>query len=415
MGKDYYQVLGVAKDADEATLKKAYRKLAQKWHPDKNQGSAESTEKFKEISEAYDVLSDSEKRQIYDQYGEEGLKGGPPPPNGGGGPGGGFPGRSGGSYQFDDAAAERLFRAFFGGMGGGGGGMGGMGGGMGGGPGGPRVRAFRTGGMPGAGGGMGGMGGGGMPGGMGGMFGGMFGGGGGMDDVHMEDQDAGMGGMGGMPGMGGMGGMGGFPGMGGMPGMGGRRPAAPPPQPAKCEVPLKVSLEDLYKGCTKKLRITRHIHDAASNQMVPVQEEVAIDVRPGWKEGTKITFSGKGDERPGRPADDLVFIIKEAPNSVFTRAGDDIHTVVKLPLATALCGGTIQVPVIDGRRIPMSLTSVVVPGAERTVLGEGMPINKGPRAGQRGDMRVKFEVVFPTSLTEAQKTALRPILSSGAQ
>ncbi|KAG2447233.1 hypothetical protein HYH02_007973 [Chlamydomonas schloesseri] len=415
MGRNYYEVLGVAKDADEATLKKAYRKLAQKWHPDKNQGSAESTEKFKEISEAYDVLSDPEKRQIYDQFGEEGLKGGPPPPGGAGGAGG-FPGRSGGSYQFDDAAAERLFRAFFGGgMGGAGGGMGGMGGGMGGGPGGPRVRMFRQGGMPG-----GGMGGGmgGMPGGMGGMFGGMFGGGGmggggGMDDVHMEDQDGG--GMGGgMPG-----GMGGFPGMGGMGGQSfsgarARRPSAPPPQPAKCEVPLKVSLEDLYRGCTKKLRITRHIHDAASNTMVPVQEEVVIDVRPGWKEGTKITFSGKGDERPGRPADDLVFIVKEAPNATFSRHGDDLETVVKLPLATALCGGTIQVPVIDGRKIPMSLTSVVVPGAERTVLGEGMPINKGPKAGQRGDMRVKFEVVFPTSLTEAQKAQLRPILAGGA-
>lgn len=125
----------------------------------------------------------------------------------------------------------------------------------------------------------------------------------------------------------------------------------------------------------------------------------------------QVTFSGKGDERPGRPADDLVFVIKEAPNAVFKRAGDDLETVVKLPLATALCGGTIQVPAIDGSRVPMTLTSVIPPGAERTVAGQGMPINKGPKAGQRGDMRVKFEVVFPTSLTEAQKTALRPILS----
>merc|ERR1711963_1300591 len=75
MGKDYYKILGVARGASDDEIKKAYRKLALKYHPDKNQ-SPGAEERFKEIGEAYDVLSDAKKKQIYDQYGEDGLKGG---------------------------------------------------------------------------------------------------------------------------------------------------------------------------------------------------------------------------------------------------------------------------------------------------------------------------------------------------
>lgn len=71
MGKDYYKTLGIAKGATDDDIKKAYRKQALKWHPDKNK-SAVAEEKFKELAEAYEVLSDPKKREIYDQYGEEG-------------------------------------------------------------------------------------------------------------------------------------------------------------------------------------------------------------------------------------------------------------------------------------------------------------------------------------------------------
>nr|MBP7497993.1 DnaJ domain-containing protein [Bacteroidales bacterium] len=74
--RDYYEVLGVSKDADEAQLKSAYRKLALKYHPDKNPNNKEAEEKFKEAAEAYEVLSNAEKRKNYDQFGHNGVKGG---------------------------------------------------------------------------------------------------------------------------------------------------------------------------------------------------------------------------------------------------------------------------------------------------------------------------------------------------
>eukprot|EP00284_Hemiselmis_tepida_P010873 CAMPEP_0174931510 /NCGR_PEP_ID=MMETSP1355-20121228/33904_1 /TAXON_ID=464990 /ORGANISM="Hemiselmis tepida, Strain CCMP443" /LENGTH=129 /DNA_ID=CAMNT_0016177867 /DNA_START=75 /DNA_END=461 /DNA_ORIENTATION=- len=118
MGKDYYKILGgLSKDAKEADIKKAYKKQAMKWHPDKNPDNKEEAEKmFKDIAEAYDVLTDPQKKQIYDQFGEEGLKGG----GGGGGGGPGFGGMPGGMrYEFRGDPNE-IFANLFKGMRGGG-------------------------------------------------------------------------------------------------------------------------------------------------------------------------------------------------------------------------------------------------------------------------------------------------------
>jgi len=108
--RDYYEVLGVARDAGEDDLKKAYRKLAMQWHPDRNQGNAEAEAKFKELNEAYDVLKDAEKRAAYDRFGHAAFEQGGP--GGGGGFGGGGP--------FGGGGFEDIFEEMFGRFGGGG-------------------------------------------------------------------------------------------------------------------------------------------------------------------------------------------------------------------------------------------------------------------------------------------------------
>ena len=116
MPRDYYEVLGVSKDATPEQIKKAYRKLAQKHHPDKNPGDKQAESQFKEVNEANEVLSDPKKRQMYDQYGHAGPGAGGF--HGFGGQGGGFPGFGGGGAQtIDPAVAEELFKRFTGGGG----------------------------------------------------------------------------------------------------------------------------------------------------------------------------------------------------------------------------------------------------------------------------------------------------------
>ncbi len=128
--------IGIPKEADDDAIKKAYRKAALKWHPDRHQDDTNKTaaeKKFKEASEAYEVLSDKNKRAVYDQFGEDGLKGGPPPSGTNGGFPGGFPGGGGASFSFSGfpggapgggfkpGNAEDIFKTFFANFGGAGG------------------------------------------------------------------------------------------------------------------------------------------------------------------------------------------------------------------------------------------------------------------------------------------------------
>jgi curved DNA-binding protein CbpA len=190
---DYYEILGCPRNADEATLKKAYRKAAVKWHPDKNPDNEEATKNFQKVSEAFATLSDPKKRQMYDQYGEEGARAadqmgedGGMPGGFGGGFGGAPRGGGGGAHHMSQEEAAAFFASAFGG----GDPFGGMFGGMGGGGGGhPGIRfSSNMGGSPFGGGGFGG---GGLEELLGGMGGSMRGG-------------FGQQGMGGRPGMGGM-------------------------------------------------------------------------------------------------------------------------------------------------------------------------------------------------------------------
>ena len=115
MPSDFYDTLGVARTATPEEIKKAYRKLAAKHHPDRNPGDKDAEAKFKEVSAAYETLSDAEKREKYDRFGHASTQPGFPGGGGYAGGGGGFPGGFGGGAQVDPEAAEELFRNMFGG------------------------------------------------------------------------------------------------------------------------------------------------------------------------------------------------------------------------------------------------------------------------------------------------------------
>ncbi|KAK2661107.1 hypothetical protein Ddye_007640 [Dipteronia dyeriana] len=339
MGVDYYNILKVKKNATEEDLKKSYRRLAMKWHPDKNPNNKKEAEaKFKQISEAYEVLSDPQKRITYDQYGEEGLKDMPPPGSGGGFPFGNGNSGSNNSNGFNPRNAEDIFAEFFGSSPFGFGSSG---------PG--RSMRFQSDGG-------------------GGMFGGF-----GVNENMFRSYSE------------------------------GNASRKPPPVESK----LPCSLEELYTGSTRKMKISRTVIDVNGRQ-ASESEILTIDVKPGWKKGTKITFPDKGNEQPNQLPADLVFVIDEKPHDFYKRDSNDLIMNHKVSLAEALGGTTVNLTMLDGRELSIPITDIISPGYELAVAREGMPIAREP--GNRGDLRIKFEVKFPTRLTPEQRAGLKRAL-----
>ena len=142
-----------------------------------------------------------------------------------------------------------------------------------------------------------------------------------------------------------------------------------------------------------------------------MEEILTIEVKPGWKKGTKITFPEKGNEQPNVIAADLVFVIDEKPHDVFKRDGNDLIVTHKVPLADALTGTTLTVTTLDGRTLTISCNEVIFPGYEKVIPKEGMPIPKDP--SKKGNLRIKFDVKFPTRLTVEQKAGVKRFLGTG--
>ncbi|KAK2953555.1 putative Chaperone protein DnaJ [Blattamonas nauphoetae] len=337
MGADYYQVLGVQRNATEDEIKKAYKKLALKWHPDRNPDNKEkATEEFKKIGEAYEVLSDQEKRKIYDRYGEEGLKG-----------------SAGGAENFSGGAEGPQFFTFT---------SSGM-------PGGSRMsfhdpfEIFSQ------------------------VFGSGFGGmGAGDDDFgHFDSFFGGS----------------------------GRRSRKGPSQQTQRIVQdppihhdLNLSLDELYTGCTKKMKIERTVLKEGH----PQQESTVlqIDIKPGYKEGTKITFERSGDEKPNTIPSDIVFVIKQKPHPTLRRKGNDLHYTLEISLQQALCGFDMNIALLGGRSYRYRSTSIIQPDTTQTIPGQGMPISKQP--GTYGNLVITFQVKLPSSLSADQKSQLSRVL-----
>ncbi|KAH0737429.1 hypothetical protein KY290_036134 [Solanum tuberosum] len=139
------------------------------------------------------------------------------------------------------------------------------------------------------------------------------------------------------------------------------------------------------------------------------EEILTIDIKPGWKKGTKITFPEKGNEQRGIIPSDLVFIIDEKPHSVFKRDGNDLVVTQKIPLVEALTGYTAQITTLDGRNLTVPINSIISPNYEEVIKGEGMPIPKEP--SRKGNLRVKFNIKFPSKLTSEQKAGIKRYLT----
>ncbi|CAA0817867.1 DNAJ heat shock family protein [Striga hermonthica] len=178
---------------------------------------------------------------------------------------------------------------------------------------------------------------------------------------------------------------------------------------APIEQTLPCSLEELYKGAAKRMKISREIYDA-SGKTLPVEEILTINIKPGWKKGTKITLPEKGNEQPNIIPSDLVFIIDEKPHSVFTRDGNDLVVTQKISLVEALTGYTVHLAALDGRKLTIPINAVINPNYEEIVPREGMPIPKEP--SKRGSLRIKFDIKVPTRLTSEQKSGIKKLFSS---
>lgn len=346
MSKDYYKTLGLSKDANEDAIKKAYRKLALKFHPDKN-NSSNAEEKFKEIAEAYEVLSDKKKRETYDRFGEEGLKQGYA--NAGG------QGQGGGKFHFQFGSDPyKTFDNFF----------------------------HTSNGSP---------------------FDNIFNMAGGGPSVY--DVDDGfysyIGGTRNNPGRH----------QSNRPHPHqphGRQAQQPKRQDAAIEHDLPVSLVEVLKGTVKKMKINRKaLH--SDGRSYREDKVLTICVKPGWKAGTKITFPREGDQSANAIAADIVFIIKDKPHPLFTRDGSDIRYTHKISLKEALiCNTTIKIPTLENEMVNLPINEIIKPNTTKTIAYKGLPHTKEPT--KFGDLIVSFDIEFPSTLSPESRRLIEEAL-----
>ena len=353
--RDYYEVLGVEKSANADEIKKAYRKAAIKYHPDKNPGDKEAEEKFKEAAEAYDVLSNEEKRARYDRFGHAGM-------SGAAGGAGGFDGFGGG------LSMEDIFSQF------------------------------------------------------GNIFGGHFGGG-----------------------------------FGG--GFGGSRGGRSVNRGSDIRVRIKLTLSEIVNGTTKKIKVNKDVvcekcggsgaKDASSHTtcstcngsgvVMTVQntffgrmqsqsvcptcggegkiitakcdrcagegcvrdsEVIEINVPAGVGEGIALTVSGKGNAaRHGGVNGDLIVVIEEERSAELVRDGNNLIHNLNITVATAILGGEVEVPTIEGKA-KIKIAPGTHAGKVLRLRGKGLPDVNGYG---RGDIMVVVDITIPTSLTSKEK------------
>ncbi|UKK49538.1 molecular chaperone DnaJ [Prevotella sp. E9-3] len=361
--RDYYEVLGVSKTASEDEIKKAYRKIAIKYHPDRNPGDKEAEEKFKEAAEAYDVLHDQQKRQQYDQFGFNGPMGGA----------GGFGGFSGASMNMDDIFS--MFGDIFGGHG-----FGGFGGGGG------RARAQQQ---------------------RGGDL---------RLKVRLTLEEINKGvtkkfkvrkdiecshchGSGAENGSG--------------------KETCPTCHGSGVITHTTQSIFGMMQ--TQGVCPTCHGHgeviknkckECGGTGVVKGEEVVEINIPAGVAEGMVINVPGKGNTGPNNGiSGDIQVFIEEEDNDTFVRDGNDLIYNLLLDFPTAALGGEVEIPTIDGSKLKVKVESGTQPGKTLRLRGKGLPAVQGYGTG-RGDLVVNISVYVPKTLSHEEKKALESFRES---
>jgi molecular chaperone DnaJ len=343
--RDYYEVLGVGKDANEADIKKAYRRLAMKLHPDRNAGDTKTEAEFKDVKEAYEVLSDQQKRATYDQFGHAGLDA-----QAGGG-------RGGPGFNPGDAFGD-IFGDVFGDIFGGGGRRG-------------RSTVFRgadlryelalT------------------------LEQAVFG-----DTVNLQlptlvscDTCAGS----------------------------GAKPGTKPVTCRTCDGNGQVRMTrghfSIQQPCPTCRGSGQQIEQPCSSCQgrgrMQKTKTLAVKVPPGVDNGDRIRLSGEGEAgQNGGPAGDLYVEIHIQPHEIFQRDGADLSCVIPISYATAVLGGTVEVPTLGGE-VALKIPPETQSGRAFRLRGKGV---RPVRGSGPGDLYCRVEVETPVKLTPAQKKIL---------
>jgi molecular chaperone DnaJ len=342
--RDFYEILGIAKNASEDDIKKAYRKLAMKYHPDRNPDSKTAEEKFKEAKEAYEMLSDSDKREAYDRYGHAGVD-----PNMGGG------GR-GGNAGFGDA-----FGDIFGDIFGGGGGRG---------RGGPQVyrgadlrynleitleqaaNGFDT-------------------------------------TIRVPSYDS-------------------CESCDGSGAKKGTSPVTCTTCGGHGQVRMQQGLFSIQQTCPKchgtGKMITDPCNPCSGTGRIKRNKTLEVKIPAGIDNGMRIRSSGNGEPGVnGGPHGDLYVEIHIKPHAVFQREGDDLHCEIPISFVTAALGGEVEVPTLSGKA-NFTLPEGTQSGKTFRLRSKGV---KGVRSGYAGDLFCHVVIETPVKLTEKQKEILR--------
>jgi molecular chaperone DnaJ len=348
--RDYYEILGVSKTANAEELKKAFRKQAMQFHPDRNPGNAEAEHKFKEVNEAYDVLRDDQKRAAYDQYGHAAFEGGM--------------GGRGGGQGFDFTSFSDIFDDLFGEF------MGGRGGG------GQRGQGNR-----------------------------------GSDlrynlEISLEDCFKGKTAKIRVPtsiaceacdGSG---------------AEAGAQPVACPTCKGAGKVRAQQGFFTIERACPTCGGAGRVIEKpckvCGGAGRTHKEKTLSVDIPPGVDEGNRIRLAGEGEAglRGGAPGDLYVFLSVK-PHRLFRREGQHLHCRVPVSMTTAALGGSVEVPTLDGGQARITLPEGTQTGKQFRLRGKGMPsLQQSGFGAGNGDLYIQVMVETPVKLSKKQRELL---------